>query len=422
MGIINKIFGASGGNTHDGQGEERSGGIDVIQNNSQNVEYVWKFPYNNIMMGAQLIVNQSQEVVFVVGGQLADVFGPGRHTLSTGNLPLLSRLINIPFGGKTPFVAEVWYIDKRPHRNLPFGTPSPLLVHDPYYGSTIPIKANGEYGMRITDASMFYAEVVGTQHLMEERDINKLFKAHIQRKLNHALSDFVNHGVRSLQLNSHLDGISKYVKQSLSEEVRNYGLEVVNFDLVEIVLDRTDPQVAAAFEREKKYVDMETESAALARKRSREGYTYQQERQLDVMETAAGNEGALGGTMGVGMGIGMGVGMGETMGAQMNKIAQNVIDFQPQYSCSSQQPSSISCEQAGIVPPPPIVQYYVLINNVQQGPWEVSHLQEMIQKGIVTSDTYVWKVGMKEWKMAKQCPDIAVMLESNNCPPAPPIL
>ena len=69
---------------------------------------VWKFPYNNIVTGARLIVNQSQEAIFVSGGQIADVFGPGTHTLSTGNLPILSRLINIPFGKKTPFTAEVW--------------------------------------------------------------------------------------------------------------------------------------------------------------------------------------------------------------------------------------------------------------------------------------------------------------------------
>ena len=64
MGIINKLFGASGGETYDGQGEERSGGIDVIQYNGENSEYVWKFPYNNIVTGARLIVNQSQEAIF----------------------------------------------------------------------------------------------------------------------------------------------------------------------------------------------------------------------------------------------------------------------------------------------------------------------------------------------------------------------
>lgn len=425
MGIINKLFGVSGGQTHDGQGEERTGGIDVIQNNSVNSEYVWKFPYNNITTGARLIVNQSQEAIFVAGGQIADVFGPGTHTLSTGNLPILSRLLNIPFGKKTPFTAEVWYVDKRPHRQLPFGTPSPLLILDPYFGSTLPIKANGEFGIRINDATLFYTEVVGTQHLTDEKEINKMFKAHIQRKLNKALVDFVNKGVRSTLLASCLDDISEYVKKSLAEEVESYGLSVVNFDLAEIVLDRNDPQAVAALERERKFADTENESVALARKRAREGYTYQQERQFDVMETAAGNEGSAGQMMGAGMGIGMGFGIGGAMGTQFGNMAQGVANAQAvnnQHMVQGQvpQPGMIQ-QQAGapVPPPPPVSSYHVLINNVQQGPYSVQQLQQMAQQGLFTAQTYVWKPGMGEWVVASSCNDLAMIFAQT---PPPPVL
>lgn len=426
MGIINKIFGTSGGQTHDGQGDQRSGFIDVIQNNSVNSEYVWKFPYNNIVTGAKLVVNQSQEAIFVAGGQVADIFGPGTHTLSTNNLPILSKLLNLPFGGKTPFTAEVWYIDKRPHREMPFGTPSPLMILDPYFGSTLPIKANGQFGMRINDASLFYQEVVGTQHLTEERDINKMFKAHIQRKLNKALTDFVGKGVRSTQLMSFLDDISEYVKKSLAEEVESYGLSVVNFDLTEIVLDRNDPQVAAAFEREKKFADTENESVAMARKRAREGYTYQQERQFDVMETAAGNEGSAGQMMGAGMGIGMGFGMGGAMGAQFGNLAQGVANAQPmnnQPMAQSQisQPGMMQ-QQTGAPtpPPPPMSLYHVLINNVQQGPYNMQQLQQLVQQGAINAQTYVWKQGMNGWEMASACPELSGLFAAT--PPPPPIV
>lgn len=426
MGIINKLFGVSGGDTYDGQGEERTGGIDVIQYNGMNNEYVWKFPYNNIVTGAKLIVNQSQEAIFVAGGQPADVFGPGTHTLSTGNLPVLSRIMNIPFGKKTPFVAEVWFFDKRPHRQLKFGTPSPLMILDPYFGSTLPIKANGEFGMRISDTSMFYSEVVGTQHLTEEADINKMFKSHIQRKLNKALTDFVNNGTRATLLSSCLDDISEYVKKSLAEEVENYGLSVVNFDLAEIVLDRNDPQTVAALERERNFADTENESVALARKRAREGYTYQQERQFDVMETAAGNEGSAGQMMGAGMGIGMGFGIGGAVGSQFGNMAQNVsnaqpVNNQPMTQGQIAQPGMMQ-QQTGapVPPPPPMSLYHVLINNVQQGPYNVQQLQQMAQQGTFTAQTYVWKQGMGGWEMASACPELAGMFAAT--PPPPPVL
>lgn len=428
MGIINKLFGASGGNTYDGQGEERSGGIDVIQYNSDKSNYVWKFPYNNIMTGARLIVNQSQEAIFVAGGQVADVFGPGTHTLSTGNLPILSRLINIPFGNKTPFTAEVWYIDKRPHRQIPFGTPTPIQVPDPFTNGTtsVPLKANGQFGLRIVDTTMFYTEVVGTEHQTDDNEINKMFKAHIQSKLGSALSDFANQGVRFSQMMSHVDKISERVKKTLAEEVESYGLAVVNFDLAEIVLDRNDPQTIAALQREQKFADTEVESTAMARKRAREGYTYQQERQFDVMETAAGNDGSAGQIMGAGMGIGMGFGIGGAMGTQFGNMAQGVanalpVNGQPMAQSPVGQPT-IPQQTSGapVPPPPPISSYHVLINNVQQGPYSIPQLQQLVQQGIFNAQTYVWKQGMSEWQTASACAELAGLFVAT--PPPPPTM
>ena len=104
MGIFNKQ--RTDGESHDGQGNERKGFIDRIKYNGEADELVWKFPYENLSVGAQLIVNQSQEAVFLKGGAVCDVFGAGTHTLLANNIPLLQRLINLPFGGNTPFTAD----------------------------------------------------------------------------------------------------------------------------------------------------------------------------------------------------------------------------------------------------------------------------------------------------------------------------
>ena len=73
---------------------------------------VWKWPSDQLTLGAQLIVNESQEAIFFKGGKALDLFGPGTHTLSSGNIPLLQKLINLPFGGQTPFSAEVYFVNK----------------------------------------------------------------------------------------------------------------------------------------------------------------------------------------------------------------------------------------------------------------------------------------------------------------------
>ena len=124
---------------------------------------VWKFPSDQIRIGAQLIVNEAQDVVFFKAGKALDTFGPGTHTLWSGNLPLLSKLINLPVGGKTPFAAEVWYVNKTVKRDLKWGTKGPLQVIDPLYKYPVSVRAFGRWGIRVSDARSFIVQIVGTQ-------------------------------------------------------------------------------------------------------------------------------------------------------------------------------------------------------------------------------------------------------------------
>ena len=106
--------------------------IDRLKYDAESDDWlVWKHPSEEIRRGAQVVVNESQEALFVKGGQALDGLGPGTHTLSTGNIPLLSRLVNLPFGGKTPFAAEVWYVNEHARRDLRWGTKTPIPLIDP---------------------------------------------------------------------------------------------------------------------------------------------------------------------------------------------------------------------------------------------------------------------------------------------------
>ena len=393
MGIFNKE--RTDGATYDGQGEERRGFIDRIKYNGEEDELVWKFPYENLSVGAQLIVNQSQEAVFLSGGAIADVFGPGTHTLSANNIPILQKLINLPFGGNTPFTAEVWYVSKTVRRNLKFGTTTPIDLLDPLYNVSVPVRSFGDYGVQITDSSAFLQQMVGTLHLFTTADIIAQFKALVVQKLTVSISKFiVQREITVVKINAYIDEIANYVRDAINEEFAQYGVKVTNFNIMSLNFDKEDDNV-------KKILDSQSEAA----KRRMEGYTYQQERQLDVMQTAAGNEGSAGQMMGAGMGLGLGFGIGGAFGQQMGNMAGVM-----------QQTQTVA------PPPPPMPQaaiYHVLINNAQYQ-YDLQALSQYAQTGQINRDTMVWKAGMAQWAKAGDCPELQPLFGLVPPPPPPP--
>lgn len=396
MGFFNRK--RTDGSTFDGQGENRQGFIDVIQFNGLPDDLVWKFPYNNISTGAQLVVNQSQEAIFLKGGEVADIFGPGTKTLSAGNLPILQKLINLPFGGKTPFVAEVWFVSKTVRRNLKFGTERPIDIWDPMIQNSVPVRAFGQYGIRIADSVAFLREMVGTLHLFNTEDIIDQFRSDIVQALSERINNFMTEQqVSIVTINGKLSEISRYIQEQVNEEFTRYGLEITNLKVENINYDKNDPQVARILE-----------GYAKAKDRAVQGFTYQQERQFDILETAAGNEGSAGNTMGAGMGLGMGFGIGSTFNSQFSNVANSAM---------SGAPSSPSC-------PPPAgnggIVFHISVNGQQYGPYDMTAMKQMASNNQITSDTYVWRPGMAQWQLAGQCPELAAIFSTPPPPPSTP--
>lgn len=401
MGFFNKL--RSDGATYDGQGDERRGFIDVIQYNGAPDDLVWKFPYNNLSIGAQLIVNKSQEAIFVKGGVVCDIFGAGTHTLSSKNLPLLDKIINLPFGGKTPFVAEVWFVNKVTRRGLKFGTPTPIRVIDPRYAGAemaIPIRAHGDYSIRVNDSMLLLNEFVGTQHLFTTDDFVEKFSTMVVQELNKNIKKYSRkENVSPLDFPEYAPEIADYIKQTLIDKFSAYGIGLEDFQFVHLAPNEDDPVV-------KELYNNRIESVKERERRQIQGFTYQQERQLDIMETAAGNEGSASGIMGAGIGMGMGMGIGAMFGQQMQQVSQSMNPMQ------SQTP-----------PPPPntFTPYYLYVNNSQQGPFDLPTLQTLVSAGTFTSQTLVWKQGMAGWAAASSQPDL-VGLFVNTPPPPPPVM
>lgn len=317
--------------------------IDLVKWNGHPSILAWKFPGSDeLSTWTQLIVNETQEAYLVKEGVYQGPFGAGRHTLSTENIPLLTALIGLPFGGKSPFTAEVWYVNRATNLDIRWGTPDAIQLQDPKYQVMVPVRAFGQYGVRIKDAKKFLLKLVGTLPGFDVETLSNYFKGVFTTKIKTNIATaIIKNGTSVLDIATQLEALSDMLKASLAPEMDEYGLELVQFNIHSINLPEDDPAV-------------QTLKAALAKKMEMGllGYNYQQERSFDVMAAAAGNEGTAGGVMGAGLGMGMGMGMGVPMGAAFGQLAPNLqvpgsAPPSPGTAGAPAAPSSISCDKCG---------------------------------------------------------------------------
>lgn len=285
--------------------------IDRIKFDCDNDDVlVWKFPSEDLSLGCQLIVNQSQEAVFLKSGQVVDVFGPGTHTLTSGNLPLLNKIINFPFGGKTPFTAEVWFVTQTAKRNLKWGTSAPIQLIDPLYNFPISLRAFGQWGIRLENSRSFVSQLVGTRRIADSVQVEEYFSGEILQRLSDALAKYlVEKSIPVMQLASKLNDLSGFVQNDISSEFSRFGIEVVNFNV---------ERVSIPPEEQKKIQDIlakRLEMVELSQVNVGQGYITS--KSFETLEKAAANEGIAGSLLAGGLGLGMGLGGGLAAGQQM---------------------------------------------------------------------------------------------------------
>lgn len=289
--------------------------IDVIKYDGSPDVFAWKHPENELGTWTQLIVNQSQQAILFKDGRALDLFGPGRHTLSTANIPILNQIVNLPFGGKSPFAAEVWYVSQASALDVKWGTANPIQVQDPKYNIIVPVRAFGQMGIKITDSRKFLVKLVGTLPEFNQTTMVNYFRGLIIMNINSMLSSYLIHRkVSVLEINAYITEISRHFADTIAPTFEEFGIELINLYIQNVNLPEEDPSVIRLRE-------------ALARKAEMDiiGYTYQQERSFDTLEGAAKNEGSMqSGLMGAGLGMGMGVGLGGTFGGEMSQISRTM--------------------------------------------------------------------------------------------------
>ncbi len=179
----------------------------------------------DIKFGSQLIVRENQAAIFVRDGKGLDVLGPGRHVLTTQNLPIITKVLSLPYGFKSPFRAEVYFVNLKVFLNMRWGTKDPVAFRDSELG-LIRLRAFGTFTMQVTQPLLFLNTVVGTQGKFGTADIEDYLREVIVSRLN----DFMGETVQTiLELPRYYEEMAVAVKTRLTDDFRKYGLELVDF-------------------------------------------------------------------------------------------------------------------------------------------------------------------------------------------------
>jgi membrane protease subunit (stomatin/prohibitin family) len=229
--------------------------IDVLKYDGPNNVLVWKWRSESnssreeeLRYGTQLIVNQSQEACFIKGGQLLDVFGPGTHTLSSKNLPILSGIIGLAFGGDSPFKAEVYFINKSVSMDAKFGL-IPFNMLEPNFKIPIPVTSRGSFALSIIDSRTFLNKIVGTVPDFETRTISQYFRGVIVESTKNAITKIANEQKLSpLELESIVLEVASAVKGLLANTISEFGLDLRLFNIEAIPIIDEDPRVKKIIE------------------------------------------------------------------------------------------------------------------------------------------------------------------------------
>ncbi len=308
--------------------------IDLVNWKPKSSEYIiaYRYPQNNLSTGTQLIVNESQEALFFSKGKLMGKFGPGKHTLSTENLPLLRSLYGIPFGGKNPFMAEVWVVNKLLPANLPWSIDR-MTIHDPDFETQLPLTASGQYGLKVVDSERFLINMVGTKELFTEQDLADQAKGEFTTKSKSAIMKFmIQNRVGFKQISAYIDDISAYLLEAIRPFWETYGLELTKYYVSTIELD-TSTQDGRDIR------DAIAKQAAM----KLTGHTWQQEQAFNLANNTVGQMGQMGqgggggGLLGSLMALNMMNNMSGSMGGSMMQSQYGQPGYAPQGGPAPQQ-------------------------------------------------------------------------------------
>lgn len=291
--------------------------IEVIEWTDQNTNtMVYRFPVHNneIKMGAELTVRESQVAIFVNEGEIADVFGPGHHLLYTQNMPILTKLKAWKHGFNSPFKAEVYFVNTKQFINQKWGTSNPIMMRDSEFGM-IRLRGYGIYSYRVSEPTVFLKELFGTNASYDTSRI----EGQLKKMVLSGLTDlFAESKIPALDLAMYYDELSQQGKEKMVDRFKEFGFEITSLYIENLSLP----------EEVEKIMDKRTSMGVLGNLNQ-----YQQFQAAEAIRDAAKNEG--GGLAGAGAGMGAGAALGNMMA---HAFQGNQQSTQP-----TTQPDQVNC-------------------------------------------------------------------------------
>ncbi|MBR1486880.1 MAG: SPFH domain-containing protein [Synergistaceae bacterium] len=319
--------------------------IQIVQwddNLNSNDVLAWRYvdrknPSKSDELGnwTQLVVRENQEAILFRDGQALDLFRAGRHSLSTDNIPLLRRIMNLPTGGESAFKAGIWFVNKVNLLDIKWGTQTPILLKDPEYQIPVYVRAFGQFGLRVSESRQFVLKLAGNKTELTRTDIENYFKGLILSRMGDLISTYIaQKKVNIFEINSYLEDMSNEAVEKIRNEFTNFGIEPLNFYFGSVNILDDDEGIKKL-------------KAAMSERASMNviGYNYQQQRSFDVLEKAAKNEGGSS-LLGAGVGLGAGMGMGGAIGQMAAQMGQYIAPG------TQAQPTPPTPQGGAPVPPP----------------------------------------------------------------------
>lgn len=337
--------------------------VRVIKYEGDNSTFIWKYPKEDFNSLSQLIVHESQEAIFFMNGQALDLFGPGRYTLETQNIPKIGKFLNRSVKGKTPFHAELYFINKTEQMAIKWGTDTQVQYMEPVYNFPLSIGASGEMSLRASDSRKLLLKLVGTEKFLGQQQLVNIFRAFLMTKVKSYIAQIIkSNSISIFEIDEHLAEFSEELHKLLIPDFEEYGVVLERFLVTTVVKPEGDRQyekfkelhfrqyadiAEAKLKQQTDLIHAETAakkvviaSEAQATKRAQEGYTYAQERGFDVAQLVAKNE-AIGEftNMGVGLGTMVGIGgtvagiMGNAVGGALNNVSGEQMNNKKDTDC-----------------------------------------------------------------------------------------
>lgn len=321
---------------------------EVIKYEGDNETFVWKSPKEDFNSLTQLIVHESQEAILFKNGQALDLFGPGRYTLQTQNIPKLGKVLGRTVDEKTPFHCEVYFINKTEQMSIKWGTDSKVQYIDPQYGFPLQLGASGEMALRVADSRKLLIKLVGTENALGQQKLVSFFRAFLMARVKTYIAQVIKaNAINVFEIDEHLTAFSEQLQALLLPDFAEYGITLARFFVTNIVKPDGDRQyekfkelhfrqyadiAEAKLRQQTDLIHAQTEaqklvidSKAQATKRQQEGYTYAQERGFAVAEKVAQNE-AVGQFTNMGVGLGTMAGVGGAVGSVVGGAVNQAMD------------------------------------------------------------------------------------------------